>query len=234
MVAQSALANSDNHADNNTMKTECVIVLHGLSRTKFAMGKLAERLKKSYTVINDTYPSRKHTIEELAELAITPALAKCQQAKKIHFVTHSLGGILVRQYLNVNKLDKLGNVVMLGPPNQGSEIVDFFQSSPFMALIFDIANGPAGKQLGTQGEAKPKSLGPVNFPLGVIAGTKSLDPILPNFLPGEGDGKVTVESSRVRGMIDHLTLPVDHTFMMRDATVITQAKYFLAHGKFKR
>jgi len=155
-----------------------------------------------------------------------------QSAKKIHIVTHSLGGILARQYLSVNRVENLGNVVMLGPPNQGSEIVDYFLASPFMAGIFNLANGPAGQQLNTQESGKPRALGPVDFSLGVIAGDRTYNPILSSFLPGDNDGKVTVESSRVDGMIDHLTLPVDHTFMMRNDNVINQVKYFLIHSRF--
>lgn len=213
-------------------QTECVIVLHGLARTASAMKKLAVALETDYIVINNTYPSRKHTIERLAEIAITPALEHCKSATKTHLVTHSLGGILARQYLSINKIENLGNVVMLGPPNQGSEIVDYFLASPFLASIFNLANGPAGQQLNTQESGKPKTLGAVDFSLGVIAGDKSYDPILSSILPSDSDGKVTVESSKVDGMVDHLTLPVDHTFMMRNDQVIEQVKYFLANARF--
>jgi len=218
---------------SKTQRRECVILLHGLARTKLSMSKLEASLKADYQVINRTYPSRRYTIEELAKIAIQAALENCQNAHTIHFVTHSLGGILVRQYLHENTLENLGQVVMLGPPNQGSEIVDFFQTSPFLATLFNTANGPAGKQLGTQLDSKPRQLGAVDFPLGVIAGTKSYTPFLANFLPSESDGKVTVESSKVDGMIDHLILPVDHTFMMRDKTVIKQIKTFLKTGEFE-
>lgn len=217
-----------------TDKNECVIVLHGLARTANAMKKLATALEADYRVINNTYPSRKHTIEKLAELAIMPAIKHCETASKVHLVTHSLGGILARQYLASHKVENLGNVVMLGPPNQGSEIVDYFLASPFRAHLFNLANGPAGQQLGTLESSKPKALGSVNFSLGVIAGDKSYNPILSSVLPSEGDGKVTVESSKVDGMVDHLTLPVDHTFMMRDDRVIAQVQYFLSNARFSR
>lgn len=210
---------------------ECVVLLHGLARTKFAMGKLASELKANYHVINETYPSRSHTIEQLAKVAIEPALEHCQG--RVHFVTHSLGGILVRQYLSEHTIENLGHVVMLGPPNQGSEIVEAFQRSPALSLIFNTLNGPAGRQLGTQANSKPRSLGAVDFSLGVIAGNRRIDPFLSQLLPSESDGKVTVASSMVDGMSDHLVLPVDHTFMMRDKRVITQVKAFLNKGKFE-
>jgi len=220
---------SSKPADN-----ECVILLHGLARTKFAMRKLEMDLKSGYHVINNTYPSRSHTIEQLAKLAIEPALERCKDCSKVHFVTHSLGGILVRQYIDQHDISNLGHVVMLGPPNQGSEIVETFQKSPVLSLVFNTLNGPAGRQLGTQQDSKPKSLGKVTFSLGVIAGNRRIDPFLSILLPSESDGKVTVKSSMVEGMTDHLVLPVDHTFMMRDNTVIRQVKEFLQNGVFAR
>lgn len=214
-------------------------MLHGLSRTKYSLGRLASDLRNDYDVINETYPSRSYTIEALASLAVGGALEKCltthnQAYEKIHFVTHSMGGILLRQYLSENALDNIGNVVMLGPPNKGSELVDFFQSSPFLSLAFKAINGPAGGQLGTDQQSWPNQLGAVNFALGVIAGTRNYNLFYRRILNNQSDGKVTVESSKVDGMTDHLVLPVDHTFMMLDRRVIAQVKQFLSRGEFKR
>lgn len=216
-------------------KNECVILLHGLGRTKYSLNRLASELMNDYAVVNDTYPSRKHTIEDLAKIAVGGALVKClDDYSKVHFVTHSLGGILVRQYLSEHNLHKLGNVVMLGPPNQGSELVDFFQRSPFLDRLFGTTNGPAGRQLSTADTSIPKRLGDVDFPLGIIAGTRNFNFVYSRIMPSDSDGKVTVASSKVAGMSDHLTLPVDHTFMMRDRRVIHQVKAFLKDGKFDR
>jgi hypothetical protein len=216
-------------------KKECVILLHGLGRTKYSLSKLGSELMNDYGVVNNTYPSRKHTIEELAKIAVGGALAQClDDYSKVHFVTHSLGGILVRQYLSEHHLPKLGNVVMLGPPNQGSELVDFFQKSPFLDRLFSSANGPAGQQLSTDESSIPNTLGEVDFPLGVIAGTKNFNFVYSRIMPKDSDGKVSVASSKVEGMADHLVLPVDHTFMMRDRRVILQIKAFLKDGAFDR
>ena len=215
-----------------TLERECVILLHGLARTRFSLSRLAVALEPDYKVINQGYPSRRHTVEKLAKIAIEDAIQKCPKNSVIHFVTHSLGGILVRQYLSQHSIKNIGHVVMLGPPNQGSEIVDFFQSSPFLIDLFQIINGPAGAQLGTQTHGRPRALGPVNFSLGVIAGNKNFNPFLAKLLPGHSDGKVTVESSKVQGMADHLVLPVDHTFMMTNDTVIEQVQTFLQNGHF--
>lgn len=211
-------------------QSECVILLHGLARTARSMWKLRDALEQNYQIVSCNYPSRKHPIEELAKLAIEPSLEDCGQSGKVHFVTHSLGGILVRQYLNDTKLDKLGRVVMLGPPNQGSELVDFFDNY----VIYKNVNGPAGTQLGTDPQSVPNQLGAVDFDLGVIAGNQSNNPIYSRIIGDQNDGKVSVERSKVEGMRDHLVLPVTHTFMMRDSSVIKQVEHYLQFGSFER
>jgi triacylglycerol lipase len=215
-------------------KNECVILLHGLGRTKYSLAKLESELRSDYDVVNISYPSRKHTIEELAKIAVGGSLAKClDSCSKVHFVTHSLGGILVRQYLSEHHVHKLGNVVMLGPPNQGSELADFFSKSPFLERLFGNVSGPAGKQLGTTADSIPNLLGEVDFSLGVIAGTRNYNFVYSKIIPNQSDGKVSVSSSKVQGMTDHLVLPVDHTFMMRDRRVIRQVKAFIKNGQFE-
>ncbi len=209
-------------------------MLHGLGRTKFSLFKIAKALRKEYQVINLGYPSRRHSIETLAELAITPALELSKDAPIVHFVTHSMGGIVLRQYLAQRHIRNLGNVVMLGPPNQGSELVDFFRQQLFLSLIFKSVNGPAGQQLGTGPADKPSELGHVAFNLGIIAGTENRNPLLNKLMNGQHDGKVSVERSKITGMTDHLVMPVDHTFMMQQQAVIHQIEHFLSHTQFDR
>jgi pimeloyl-ACP methyl ester carboxylesterase len=195
------------------------------------MVKLATELENAgYTAVNYHYPSTTAEIGELAEAAINDALSQCPADARIHFVTHSMGGILVRQYLKHNRIENLGRVVMLGPPNRGSQVVDKLANVPGFKLI----NGPAGMQLGTGEMSVPNSLGPANFELGVIAGTRSINLILSAMLPDVDDGKVTVENTRLEGMADHLTMPVTHPFMMKNNQVIKQVIYFLRHGAFAR
>ena len=148
--------------------SECVITLHGLLRGEGSMQPMADFLMQSgYQVVNLGYPSRDAPIAELAATVIPAALERCEGAERVHFVTHSLGGILVRHYLTDHNVPNLGRTVMLGPPNGGSEIVDKLGD----LAVFEWLNGPAGQQLGTGPDSVPNQLGPVNYEVGVIAGT---------------------------------------------------------------
>jgi len=185
---------------------------------------------EGYQTVNVSYPSTKHNIAQLAEDAIGDALNQCSMCTTIHFVTHSMGGILVRQYLNAHSVKNLGRVVMLGPPNQGSQVVDTLKNIPGFKMI----NGPAGMQLGTEDMSIPNTLGPAHFELGVIAGTRSINLILSTMLPKPDDGKVSVENTKLDGMADHIALPVTHPFMMNNKKVIRQVLCFLKNGSFQK
>jgi pimeloyl-ACP methyl ester carboxylesterase len=210
---------------------ENVILLHGLVRTEKSMHKLEQALvKKGYCVQNIRYASTRNGIEKLAVAAIAPALAACPAGQKVHFVTHSLGGILVRQFLLHHDIENLGRVVMLGPPNKGTEVVDKLQDFPGFYFI----HGEVGLELGTGETSVPNRLGQANFDLGIIAGTRSINLILSSMIPGTDDGKVSVENTKLEGMSDHLEMEVTHPFMMRNSKVIEQVIHYLETGKFKR
>ncbi len=211
--------------------SSCVILLHGLARSEGSMNRLEKSLSsEGYYVVNHGYPSRKFDIESLSEKAITPALQKCSSTSDVNFVTHSLGGILVRQYLSQHNIPNLKHVVMLGPPNQGSEVVDKLKRVPGFHFI----NGDAGLQLGTGELSIPNTLGKPSFDVGIIAGNKSVNLILSSLIPGSDDGKVSVNRTKLEGMNDHIELSVTHTFMMKNKDVIAQVLHYLKHGEFDR
>ncbi len=209
----------------------CVVLLHGLGRTNDSMDKISEALvDEGYKVWNESYPSRDKPIGELAVEAIQPALEFCQSENvdKIHFVTHSLGGILVRYYLQDRQPEKLGRIVMLSPPNKGSEIADRLKE----LKLYQLFTGPVGQQLGTDENSVPNQLDPINGEIGIIIGNATSDPWFSWLIPGEDDGKVSIASAKLSEMKDFLIVDHGHTFIMRKDDVIEQILNFLANGKF--
>lgn len=219
-------------SQNGRVKSENVILLHGLCGTTHSMTKIQRALKEAgYTVWNVDYPSRTALIPKLADDAIGRALAECRQngATKIDFVTHSMGGILVRSYLAHHSVPELGRVVMLAPPNQGSEIVDKLGGLGLFKWIY----GPAGNELGTDRDSLPNQLGPANFPVGIIAGDRSIDWISSLFfIPGPDDGRVSVKRAKLDRMSDFIIIHATHPFITRNREAIRQTIAFLQNGKF--
>lgn len=209
---------------------DCVVMLHGLARTSSSLNKMASALERAdYRVANLGYPSRSGTIETLAAPAVEAGVAACGENDRISFVTHSMGGILLRYYLEHHTVTNLHRVVMMAPPNQGSKVVDAFRDVPGYKLL----NGPAGLQLGTDGDSVPLRLGPVDYDLGIIAGNRSINWILSQFLENPDDGKVSVRNTRVEGMCGFIEMPVSHPMMMRNKQVIAQVLAYLADGEFQ-
>lgn len=210
----------------------CAILLHGLGRGPSSLNKMQHALmSRGYAVWNEGYDSTSATIEELSPV-IDRGMRFCEEkgATRIDFVTHSMGGILVRHYFQGRSAAKVGAVVMLAPPNHGSEVADRYRDSWW----FRWGMGPAGQQLGTGPDSLPRRLAPIPISVGVIAGTRTSDPWFSFLFEGENDGKVSVESTKLAEMKDHLRVRAGHTFLMRSDEVIRQSLYFLENSRFQR
>lgn len=211
----------------------CVILLHGLGRTSYSLSAIETSLEQQgYRVWNESYPGLSQSVEELSAPAIEAGLVYCRekQARTIHFVTHSLGGILVRYYLQTHRIPGLGRIVMLAPPNRGSEVADQMKDGFFYQTVM----GPAGQELGTDENSLPNRLKPIDGEIGVIAGKTDGEPWFLPEIPGDDDGKVAVERTKLPEMKDFLLVNEGHTFIMDDEGVIRQVLYFLQHGVFDR
>jgi triacylglycerol lipase len=215
--------------DEMARADHCVVLLHGLARSARSMDKMDQALSLAgYRVINVNYPSREHPIEILAPLAIEEGMSRCEHGSTVDFVTHSLGGILVRYYFHNNSSQMVGRVVMLAPPNQGSEAVDAMRNLPG----FEWINGPAGSQLGKGKDSIPLMLGTPEFEFAVIAGNRTIDPITSSVLTNPDDGKISVADSILSGMSDFRVVAVSHAYIMKNDDVIELVQRYLAHGSF--
>ena len=210
---------------------DCVVLIHGVNRSWRAMRPMARALQTGgFNAVNVDYPSRSGTVDKIAPMAVGNGLAQCREmgAETIHFVTHSIGGILVRFEQERAPIPELGRVVMLAPPNQGSEIVDKTRFLPGANLV----GGQALLQLGTSEEDIPAQLGGVDYEVGVIAGTGTINPWMSAMLPNPDDGKVSVERTRVDGMADFLIVEDNHRYIVEDEIVIRNTLRFLTTGSF--
>ncbi len=222
---------ADPDAASSPPPPEDVVLLHGLARSAWAMRPLASALEQAgYRVHNLDYPSTQSTPAQLVAHLDEQLRSCCADAVRLHFVTHSLGGILVRAYLADHDVPALGRVVMLAPPNHGSEYVDALGDWKLFPLLL----GPTATQLGTDAESLPNRLPDPDFELGVIAGTGGPHWLGDAVIDGPNDGTVAVRSTRVGGMRDFLAVDVSHTFIMRDPVVVEQTIAFLRDGHFAR
>lgn len=212
---------------NLVHSAEHVVLLHGLARSSTSMNKMEQALTaEGYIVHNLDYPSRSEAIEAIAHKLRPEIVSRTTDADRVHFVTHSMGGIIVREVQKTEAIQNIGRVVMLSPPNNGSEVVDRIgHLSPFKWL-----NGPAGQQLGTAPDGFVQHLGPVDFELAVITGDRSINWILSTMIPGKDDGKVSLESAKVEGMSAYKVIHATHPFIMRNKEAIAATKAFLKSG----
>lgn len=207
-----------------------VVLLHGWARSPSAMRMFESGLaERGYAVCNVGYPSIDLPMEEIV-VHVADAIESCETdpARPLHFVTHSMGGIVLRALLDGERRPaNLGRVVMLAPPNRGTPVVDSLREAGILGVA-----GPSAARLGTDAESLPRSLPPVDFELGVLIGNESWNPVGSWIIPGEDDGMVAVDHARVEGMKDFRVVAASHTGILYSEAVLEEAAHFLAHGAF--
>jgi pimeloyl-ACP methyl ester carboxylesterase len=207
-----------------------VVLLHGIARTSVSLTRQERALRANgFATLNIDYASRRKPIAGLAD-DIHPEVARfAEREAPLHFVAHSMGGLVTRAYIAKYRPDRLAGVVMLGTPNGGSEVADLLSGY----RLYNAFYGPAGLELTTTSTSRPDALPAVDYPVGVIAGNRFIDPVAGLLvLPKPNDGRVSVQSAMVAGMADHIVVKASHTGLPRHAAAIEQTIAFLRDGRF--
>ena len=215
---------------------DLIVLLHGIGHSRWNMYAAERAMRRAgFSVLNLTYPSRRQNIDALTKFVHERLTQKNAWGSegRVHFLTHSMGGLVARAYLEKYKADipqsKLGRVVMIAPPLQGSEVADFLQNFPPYKWVF----GPAGQELTTAARAAEQAM--PYYDLGIIAGSKKWPYVIAKFIiPGAHDGRVAVANTRLEGMKDHFIAPATHSFISWKPSTHAQAVYFILNGTFRR
>lgn len=225
-------SNSGTNAAQYQADDEVVVLAHGLGRSDWAMWQFAQKLENAnYKVCRLDYATIGKSVEAVITETDSQINACIKHAPKVHFVGHSLGGLVIRAYLqnNQQKLlgSKVGEIVLIGTPNKGSELADHLRESWLMKLA-----GGVSQTLVTGSSSFGNRIKESYFNLGVIAGTKSSS-LTDKHFKGENDGLVSVESTKLKSMSDFITLEVGHSQMRYSQAVAEQTIHFLQKGVFK-
>jgi triacylglycerol lipase len=211
---------------------ECVIFLHGFGDVKYSMSYLEKQCKdEGYNTLNIGYSHIGRDVEAISDKRLQKKVQKCIEAgyKNIHFVTHSMGGLILRYYLQDNRLPEGSRIVMLSPPNHGSEVADSLKTNFF----YKIFGGEVGKELQTNSELIGK-LRDVDYEIGVITGNKSFNKKFSKMIPGQDDGRVSTERAKLNEMKDFLIVNNSHLTIKYDKYVANQTLHFLQNGSFDK
>ncbi len=211
---------------------DLVILVHGLARSSTAMWLLEYRLEAAgYNTCAINYPSLGEPPEEILTV-ISNEIERCQrrhlESPQTHFVTHSLGGPLIRAYLSAHHLSKLGRVVMLSPPNHGSDLVERFGDWEISRYFL----GPTGLSLTSDHTSWLARKYKTPYDIGIIAGNFTFNPLAAYFLDGRDDGAVSIEDMKLPHMTDFMEVSATHVTIRYSLVAADQTRHFLKNGQF--
>ncbi|MFC1490864.1 alpha/beta fold hydrolase [Candidatus Latescibacterota bacterium] len=216
-------------ADTPEIKNEAVILIHGFGRTGRDMKKLETFLRESgYHTECPTLPTTLLTVKECTAIFEHDFPAIAEKYDTLHFVGHSMGGLIIRQFLSENSVPKLGRCVLIATPNQGTAIAGF--AAKYFNFSLKIFKSIEDFQPG--GMIFPS---PAHFPepeIGVIAGTGTTYMFLGKFLDGADDGLVPVDAVSFPGMKDFVVTPYGHNEIHKTEEVAVLVRTFLQNGTF--
>ena len=208
---------------------DVVVLAHGLGRSSHAMWKMKDNLEQAgFAVCTINYSTIGVALDDMLDDTRQQIQSCVSKDGQTHFIGHSLGGLVIRDYLAQNPVDPqhLGKVIFMGTPNQGSEVADHMQDN----FLMDIG-GEVSQSLISGDTSLGNRLPEPDYPVGIIAGTKSSF-ATKSYFDVANDGLVSVESAKVDTMDDFIALKVSHTAMRYSQTVSEQAIHYLKHGQF--
>jgi pimeloyl-ACP methyl ester carboxylesterase len=191
-----------------------VVLVHGMGRTRLSMTPLALALRREgYDVLNWRYSSTRHTIAEIGESLIAALRDHHSEPRRVHFVGHSLGTVVIRWAIAHGVApERVGRVVMLAPPNQGAARAD--RATRWLSWLYK----PLAELKTAETSTARTLMIPANVDVGVIA--------------GRYDGKVSVAETHLVNETDHVTVPAVHSFLMFRRDVRALVLRFLQTGRF--
>jgi pimeloyl-ACP methyl ester carboxylesterase len=219
------------------MKGSAVLVLHGLGRTRGAMASLCRYLAEQggYSVVNIQYPGTRQSIAASAG-QLASIIRHLDGIDQVDLVGHSLGNLVVRHYLADQSGERPGRgpdprlhrMVMLGPPNHGASMATLLADN----ALFKAVTGQPGQELGRLWPWEDAELATPRFEFGIIAGGRGARQGFNPLIPGDNDGLISVETTRLGGAADFLVVPALHAQLHNDPRVWALVLRFLRFGCF--
>ena len=226
---QQALSDEKVARKLDPMSGTAVITLHGILRSSKSWTDLQRVLQPDgYTFVSIDYPSTQQSISDFAD-QLQGLIVSLEGIERIHFVVHSMGGLIVRRWCQQYSDPRVERLVMIGTPNSGAEVASMLQKNLLFQLIF----GPSGQELVADPETFISTLPLPTMEFAVIAGAKGDSNGFNPLIPGDDDGIVTVKSARLPGAQDYLSVRSLHSFLPWHPEVMDATRRFLSTGALR-